>query len=95
MQINYHEKTNKARIKVNSMSHSLSLSPALSDILAIKESSWTVPHIRWQQDTVKTYQSDTEIDVNRGQHTLFIYCNVVEDSIVGDVRAPLLRAVTT
>jgi len=95
LQINFNEKTLKARIKLNSMSHALSLSPALSDILAIKENSWTVPHIRWQQDTVKTYQSDTEVDVNRGQHTLFVYCNIVEDSIVGDVQAPLLRAVTT
>ncbi len=34
----------------------------------------------------------SEVDVNRAQHTPFVYCDIVQDSIVGDVRAPLLRS---
>jgi hypothetical protein len=92
--INYNEKTNKARFKVGFITHELHLSPKLSDILAIRKTSWTVPRMKWMQDITKTYESDTEVDINRGCHTIFVYCSIAQDSIVGDVRAPLLRAVT-
>ena len=45
-------------------------------------------------EITKIYESLTEVDINRGCHTIFVYCNVVSESIVGNVRAPLLRAVT-
>ena len=32
-------------------------------------------------------------DITRGRHSLFVYCNVVDSQIVGDVYAPLLRTV--
>lgn len=32
-------------------------------------------------------------DINRGFHALYVYCNICEPQIVGDVYAPLLRTV--
>lgn len=90
----FNEKTNKAKIKLTQLQHELVLSPRLKDIMSMKNNTWTVPRLRWVQETVKTYESETEVDINRGCHTIFVYCSVVQDSIVGDVRAPLLRAVT-
>ena len=36
---------------------------------------------------------DFMVDLNRGLHTFFIYCNVVESQLVGDAHVPLLRTV--
>jgi hypothetical protein len=94
MIIHYNEKTNKVKFKMAYMTHHLVLSPKLCDILAIDNEYWTVPGPYWMQDNTKTYESESEIDIHRGCHTLFVYCSIVQDSIVGDVRAPLLRAVT-
>ena len=38
-------------------------------------------------------QSKYQPDINRGFHSLYIYCNIVDSQIVGDVYAPLLRTV--
>jgi len=43
-----------------------------------------------RQDKV---EGTSAVDLNRGYNSLLVYCNVMVDSIVGDVRAPLLRTV--
>jgi hypothetical protein len=94
MSIRFDEKTNKVKFKLADVNHSLRLSPILSDILTIWSNSWTVFTGQRYAIGGKTYESETRIDLDRGMHTFFIYCDIVRDSIVGDVRAPLLRAVS-
>ena len=36
---------------------------------------------------------DFVMDLNRGLHTFFVYCDIVEYQLVGDANVPLLRAV--
>ena len=43
------------------------------------------------QDTY--YTGDRVCDLQRGFYSLFVYCDIVEDVVVGDVKAPLLRTV--
>ena len=43
------------------------------------------------QDTY--YTGDRVVDLQRGFYSLFVYCDIVEDVVVGDVKAPLLRTV--
>jgi hypothetical protein len=79
----YNDKTNKMTFQLKHAGHSLHLSTKLRDILAI------------YYRTGKQYVSETEVDVNRAGHTFFIYCDLVADSTVGDVMAPLLRTTAT
>jgi len=44
-------------------------------------------------ELAKTTTAPFVSDLNIGRQSLFVYLNVVEDQIVGDVRAPLLRTV--
>ena len=43
------------------------------------------------QDTY--YTGDRLVGLQRGFYSLFVYCDIVEDVVVGDVKAPLLRTV--
>lgn len=43
------------------------------------------------QDTI--YTGDNICDLQRGFYSLYVYCDIVEDVVVGDVKAPLLRVV--
>lgn len=90
----YNDQTNVAKFKLTSTAHELQLSSKLGDILAIPNHVWNLRLAKLNTEIAKIYESLTEVDINRGCHTIFVYCNVVQDSIVGDVRAPLLRAVT-
>jgi hypothetical protein len=48
-----------------------------------------------QQTWFKNFFPATrEYDVSRGFHSLYVYCNVCQPQIVGDVYAPLLRSVS-
>ena len=94
LQVNFNEKTNKARFRVFSSRHYVSFSPKLANILAIDVENWSTPNNRWITNFNRIYESETEVDVDRGYHTLFVYCSIVQDSVVGDVRAPLLRTST-
>jgi len=38
-------------------------------------------------------QSPYRYDITRGFHSLFVYCNICEPQVVGDIFAPLLRTV--
>jgi hypothetical protein len=84
LKIDFNERTHKIIFKLNKKAHHLTFSHNLAEILAI-------PRKRLEADLL--YISETEIDVNRGSHTFFVYCDVVQDSVVGDVKAPLLRSV--
>jgi hypothetical protein len=77
--MHYNDKTNKMTFHLKHKTHTLLLSPKLTDILAIHRGASNI------------YVSETEVDVNRASHTFFIYCDLVADSTVGDVTAPLLR----
>lgn len=85
LKMDYNDRTRKIWFKLNRYAHHLTFSPNLAEMLAM-------PRKRNEDDL--SFVSETEIDVNRGSHTFFVYCDVVQDSIVGDVKAPLLRTVT-
>ena len=40
-----------------------------------------------------TYHTDREIDIYQGTYSIFVYCDVVEPRIVGDVMTPLLTTI--
>ena len=40
-----------------------------------------------------TYHTDREIDIFQGIYSIFVYCDVVEPRIVGDVMTPLLTTI--
>jgi hypothetical protein len=94
MRIEFNEKTNRVRFMMKN-NHGLVLSPRLADILAIPQNRnpdifhrklFEPPQIE------ETEESESEVDIKRGRRAIFIYCSLVEDSVVGDTRAPLLRA---
>ena len=58
--------------------------PKLTDILAIGQTSWNILRLQINNNVIKPYESNTEVDVYTGRHTI-IYCNLVQDSVVGDV----------
>ena len=43
------------------------------------------------QDTY--YAGDRVVDLRRGFYSLFVYFDIMEDMVVGDVKTPLLRTV--
>ena len=80
--IELNEKTQKVAIQTGGCR--IVLSPKLADLLGF-EQRLLPKGDKWE--------AVSAADVNRGYNCLFVYCNVVVDSIVGDVRAPLLRTV--
>lgn len=87
--ISYVEKTNKLKVQSRRLGFALQLSPLLADILALRK---LAPPKR---DTIaQEYVSESEVDLLRGLHTLYIYCDIIEDTLVGDTKAPLLRSTT-
>ena len=79
--VEFNEKTNKVKFFVDSKAYYMKFSKKLKQILDVGD----------RNDAELSYSSESEVDVNRARHTMFVYCDLVEDSIVGDVRAPLLR----
>jgi hypothetical protein len=79
----YNEKTNKLKCVFNHDGYELALSRSLAEVLAM-------PNRDWSQMMMVSEQG---IDVNRDCNQLFVYSDIVQDSIVGDVKAPLLRSV--
>ncbi len=49
-----------------------------------------LPHDLWFNGV---NYSEFRYDLSRGFHSLFVYCNICEPQIVGDVYAPLIRSV--
>ena len=62
---------------------SVRLSQEVSDLLGYKDSNWI------SSTGCATYPPD----IRNGMHQLFVYSNIVEPQLVGDVYAPLLRTV--
>jgi hypothetical protein len=69
-----------------------------SDVV-LKNSDNSELHGRTERkDNVIEYDDDKIIapyvlDLNRGLHTFFVYCDIVEYQLVGDASVPLLRTV--
>jgi hypothetical protein len=80
--IDLSEKTQKVVIQTSGCK--LVLSQKLAELLGFERT-----HLPREDK----YEAVSAADVNRGYNCLFVYCNVVVDSIVGDVRAPLLRSI--
>jgi hypothetical protein len=80
--IDLNEKTQK--VSIQTYGCNLVLSKKLADLLGFE---------RTELSREEKYEAVSAVDVNRGYECLFVYCNVVVDSIVGDVRAPLLRSI--
>ena len=82
---------------INSMSTSVvgsSFSPCLSSILGFEDvedrKTWN-PEFHMQN--VGTFTGKHVADLNRGIHSLYVYCDIMEPCPVGDARVPLLRIV--
>jgi hypothetical protein len=86
--IEYNKRTNKITVKTTDCSFVLKLSPLLADMLGLKiltKPSLDMLALQWTGDYV---------DLKRGRHALYVYCSLVQDTVVGDKRVPLLRALT-
>ena len=84
--IKYDKFGHKASFALAATAHVLVLSPLLSDILSIEASDYSI------EEGVKTYKSKNSVDLNRGNRHMYVYCSLIQDSIVGDSRVPLLRS---
>ncbi|KAK7500204.1 hypothetical protein BaRGS_00008427 [Batillaria attramentaria] len=81
VQFQYDEPSRKVAITVP-RNLTVKLSPLLKDILG------------FQDDTLVGFRrGERVVDLNRGFTALYVYASVVQDRIVGDTRAPLLRMV--
>jgi hypothetical protein len=78
---------NTAKFVLYNEAYELKFSNYLAEILGINK--YTVPVTNVGK---KVYISDVPVDLHRGNHSMFVYCSVVSDSIVGDKRVPLLRS---
>ena len=58
----------------------------LAGILGFKKSEFIT-----YEDT-KTFYGDYPVDVNFSRYYVFVYCDVIENTIIGDKNAPLLQA---
>lgn len=77
----FNDKTQKATIVAPDCK--VVMSPKLADLLGFESC------VLNQEKS----EGVSAVDLNRGYNNLFVYCNVVVDGIVGDVRAPLLRTI--
>ena len=82
---------------INSMSTSVvgsSFSPGVASILGFEDTqdrkTWN-PEFHMQN--VGTFTGKHVADLNRGIHSLYVYCDIMEPCPVGDARVPLLRIV--
>jgi hypothetical protein len=50
-------------------------------------------YVRMVPEDALSYTASSVCDLQRGFYSLFVYCDIVEPVVVGDVRAPLLRVV--
>lgn len=78
---------NTAKFVLTHEAYELKLSNYLADILGIDIKK----PVNGKHGS-KVYKSLVPVDLHRGNHSMFVYCSVVSDSIVGDKRVPLLRS---
>jgi hypothetical protein len=86
--IEYNSRTNKITVKTTDCSFVLKLSPLLADMLGLQK--LTNPSL----DMLALQWTGDYVDLKRGRHALYVYCSLVQDTVVGDKRVPLLRALT-
>ena len=82
---------------INSMSTSVvgsSFSPGVASILGFEDTqdrkTWSA---EFHMQNVGTFTGKHVADLNRGIHSLYVYCDIMEPCPVGDTRVPLLRIV--
>ena len=82
---------------INTMSTSVvgsSFSPAVTSILGFEDTkdrkTWSA---EFHMQNVGTFTGKHVADLNRGIHSLYVYCDIMEPCPVGDTRVPLLRIV--
>ena len=76
--------TNKMHLRVKK-GCTIRFSPKLAEMLGLEGGTYT--------DTPGIYYAPKMIDVHQGFYSLYVYCDLVESVVVGDVLAPLLRIV--
>ena len=84
--ISLNQFTNRVVFKLDSSYYVLKLTEELQDILKIDDDSSEY------NGNNKKYISQTAVDLNYGNRSLFVYCSVASESVVGNVRVPLLRS---
>ena len=67
---------------------SLTLSQTLSSILGV-----TGTGVDNLNPSPSVYKGDKVCDINRGRTALYVYCDILEYTLVGDTKVPLLRIV--
>ncbi len=71
-----------------------SFSPGVASILGFED---TQDRKKWNAEihmqNVGTFTGKHVADLNRGIHSLYVYCDIMEPCPVGDTRVPLLRTV--
>ena len=82
---------------INTMSTSVagsSFSPGVASILGFEDTqdrkTWSA---EFHMQNVGTFTGKHVADLNRGIHSLYVYCDIMEPCPVGDARVPLLRIV--
>ena len=82
---------------INTMSTSVvgsSFSPGVASILGFEDTqdrkTWSA---EFHMQNVGTFTGKHVADLNRGIHSLYVYCDIMEPCPVGDTRVPLLRIV--
>lgn len=78
----YDKKTRKVTVDVKK-GRGVGFTGDIAAVLGFEQSSWI------KKKTVGAYVAD----INAGFSSMFVYCNLVSDQIVGDKQVPLLRAV--
>lgn len=84
--INYIDRTKKVSITISS-AMGFKLSTVLAQILGFEKREL----ICEANGVGRRYIGTVGSDVNRGFATLFVYCDLAQETIVGDTKAPLLR----
>ncbi len=96
LRIELNDKSHRVKFITSKNSHSIAFSKRLADILSVHPGrDVPVMEAGRTRTTKQKHEEETqgEVDLNRGRRSLFVYCSLVEDSIVGDSRVPLLRSV--
>ena len=88
--MSYNDHNKLATFRLNSSNYSLNLSPELNNILSLTDFTIEGEGLT----AVKHYVSSRPVDLSSGIRRIFVYCSAVQESIVGDRFAPILRVIT-
>ena len=70
------------KIKLRFLKAGFHMTQGLADVIGLRENNFTGP--------VKAIESRT-LDVHRDNSLIYVYCDLIEQRLVGDTLAPLLR----